>query len=188
MQSWPEEPQQPSPQQGPQSQPSQEIPQEPQSLQENQSFQEPQQLPRPHGAPPQRHGMRRSKLVLIAASAIVLAAALVAAYVTVGGDGEEQKVRTAVVNFSHAIDRNDNATMLSLLCRQEAVAVADDIDSPDDHGQPQAKLIPITVQDVHITRDVATVRISRPRQRPATLFLRKEDGAWKLCDPERYRH
>lgn len=175
MQSWPQHPQQPYPQQGPQP---------PQG--DHQQFLPPQG-PQPP-LPPQRHGLPRSKLVLIAASAIVLAAALVTAYFTVGDDGEQKQVRTTVVNFSHAIDRNDNATMLSLLCKEEAAAVADDIDSPNDHGQPQAKLIPITVKDVHITKDVAKVRITRPRQQPATLFLRKEGGAWKLCDPERYRH
>ncbi|MFF5259473.1 hypothetical protein ACFY4C_11060 [Actinomadura viridis] len=88
--------------------------------------------------------------------------------------------------FAHAVDRNDNATLLAMLCPQEAEGVVDDIDSPDDRGDPQAKAIPIKVENVQITGDVAEVRITRPQQGPATLFLRKQNGGWKLCDPERY--
>ncbi|MFG1858405.1 hypothetical protein ACGFJT_41700 [Actinomadura geliboluensis] len=100
--------------------------------------------------------------------------------------GEKDEIRTTVKAFASAIDRNDNVTLLSMLCPQEAAGVADDIDSPDGRGNSTAKTTPITVEDIEINGNVAEVRVTRPRQKPATVFLRKEKGIWKLCDTERY--
>ncbi|WP_067831854.1 hypothetical protein [Actinomadura kijaniata] len=57
---------------------------------------------------------------------------------------------------------------------------------PGGRGDPRAEPVPITVEDVRITGGVAEARATRPRRRPATLFLRGEGGVWKLCDPERH--
>ncbi|GAB3276322.1 hypothetical protein GCM10027589_01870 [Actinocorallia lasiicapitis] len=105
-----------------------------------------------------------------------------------GGDGggDQGDIRRAVTAFSAAVDRNDNVTLLSLLCPAEAVNVEDDIDSPDSTGDPQAPIHPLTIGEIKITGEVAEVTVSRPEQAPATVFLLRQNGAWKLCDPERY--
>ncbi|GAA1593984.1 hypothetical protein GCM10009678_90200 [Actinomadura kijaniata] len=144
--------------------------------------------------PPPRHTVPRRNLVfllslpvlLVAAAVAVVAGHLATSGPDLGGGGEQGKVRKVVTDFAAAVDRNDNAAVLSMLCPQEAEGVADDLDSPGDRGDPRAELVPITVEDVRITGDVAEARVTRPRQRPATLFLRREGGVWKLCDPERY--
>ncbi|WP_019630588.1 hypothetical protein [Actinomadura atramentaria] len=102
--------------------------------------------------------------------------------------GEQAVIQKTVTAFAGAVDRSDNATVLSMLCAQEAEGVADDIDAPDDHGDPKAALTPITVQNIRITGTTAQASITRPRQQPATVFLLKENGTWKLCDPLRYEH
>ncbi|MGW0444749.1 Rv0361 family membrane protein [Streptosporangium sandarakinum] len=143
--------------------------------------------------PPLHPSALRRKLLWVFALPVVLVVVVIAGYLARsgsdagGGGGEQDEIRKTVVDFSIAVDRNDNATVLSMLCLQEAEGVVYDIDSPDDHGDPQAELIPITVKDVRVTGDIAEVQVSRPQQQPATLFLRKENGSWKLCDPERYR-
>ncbi|MFC0041836.1 hypothetical protein [Actinomadura rayongensis] len=124
-------------------------------------------------------------LALVALVGVVVAGYLVVAGLNSAG-GEKDEIRKTVKEFAGAVDRNDNVTLLSMLCPQEAAGVADDIDAPDGRGDPNAKPIPIKVDDVKINGNVAEVRVTRPRQKPATLFLRKEKGVWKLCDTERY--
>ncbi|MGK5554581.1 Rv0361 family membrane protein [Actinomadura kijaniata] len=147
--------------------------------------------------PPPRHTVPRRNLVLLLSLPVLTVAAAVTVAVAAtgrlassgpgpGGGGEQGEVRKVVTDFAAAVDRNDNATVLSMLCPREAAGVADDLDSPGDRGDPRAELVPITVEHVRITGDVAEARVTRPRQPPATLFLRREGGAWKLCDPERY--
>lgn len=137
-------------------------------------------------APPLRHRLPRRTIVLICAL-LVLSAAAVAVYLAASGsDGEQEDIRRTVVDFAHAVDRDDTATVLTMLCAQEAEGVVDDVASPGDRGDPRAEVVPITVSGIRVTGDVAEVRVTRPQQSPVTLFLRKEDGSWKLCDPERY--
>lgn len=138
--------------------------------------------------PQQPRPGRWNPAVVVPLALVALVGVVVAGYLVIfgRGGGEKDEIRKTVKEFASAVDRNDNVTLLSLLCPQEAAGVADDIDSPDGRGDPNAKLIPITVEDIKINGIVAEVRVTRPRQKPATLFLRKEKGVWKLCDTERY--
>lgn len=150
----------------------------------------PQQPGRQQPWPQQPRPGRRNPAVVVPLALVALVGAVLAGYLVIsglgGGGGEKDEIRKTVKEFAHAVDRNDNVTLLSMLCPQEAAGVADDIDSPDGRGDPKAKLIPITVEDIKINGNIAEVHVTRPRQKPATLFLRKEKGVWKLCDTERY--
>jgi ketosteroid isomerase-like protein len=100
---------------------------------------------------------------------------------------DEDQIRTTVEKFAHAADREDTAAMISMLCEEEAQSLtADGEPSSDGRVLSPNYERPIKVSNIRVTGDVAQARVTRPAQRPATLYLRKETGTWKLCDPERY--
>jgi hypothetical protein len=99
---------------------------------------------------------------------------------------DEAQIRTTVEKFAHAVDREDTATMIAMLCEEEAQSLIDEVPSPDAHGLGPSYERPINISDIRVTGDVAKARVTRPAQQPATLYLRKEANTWKLCDPERY--
>lgn len=153
----------------------------------------------PFPAQSQRPRRPRRKLLLIALAIIALAVSAAVAFSalprtptgaapireTVEKPGEAQ-IRATVEKFARAVDREDTATMIAMLCEEEAQSVIDEIPSPDDSGLGPGYERPIDVADIRVTGDVATVRVTRPAQQPVTLYVRMEAGTWKLCDPERY--
>ncbi|MDA0637444.1 hypothetical protein OUY22_28905 [Nonomuraea sp. MCN248] len=148
--------------------------------------------PRPPSPAPPRPSLT-SWLVAGALIALAVCAAVVFAALSRTGpdptgaateNPEEARIRTTVETFAHAVDREDTAAMIGLLCEEEAEGVTRRSPRP---GLGPAHERPVEVTDVHVTGDVATARVTRPAQQPATLYLRREAGVWKLCDPERYR-
>jgi hypothetical protein len=100
---------------------------------------------------------------------------------------DEAQIREAVKDFAHAVDREDAATMLRLLCTEEAQSAVESGVSENDRGLVSRYERPVETSNIRIIGDVAQTRVTRPSQQPATLYLRKESGTWKLCDPERQR-
>ncbi|MEV0968430.1 Rv0361 family membrane protein [Microtetraspora glauca] len=148
---------------------------------------------------PQRPRRPHRKPLLIAATIITLAvsAAVVHSALSRTHPGAtpiretaekagEAQIRTTIEKFAHAVDREDTVTMVAMLCEEEAQSVIDEVPSPDDPGLDPSHERPIDVSDIRVTGDVAKARVTRPAQQPATLYLRKEAGTWKLCDPERH--
>ncbi|MCO6004905.1 YbjP/YqhG family protein [Actinoallomurus purpureus] len=118
----------------------------------------------------------------------VLAASAAIAYGAIAWTHQDEaQIRKTVEKFAHTADREDRSTMISMLCEEEAEAViADGEPSSDNRVLDPDHERPIKVSNIRVTGDVAQARVTRPAQHPATLYLRKEAGTWKLCDPERY--
>jgi hypothetical protein len=146
------------------------------------------------GAPAPRAGSAgRWAIVAVAAGlAVVVACGLVGCVVVtrVGGDqatvlstSDEAKIRKLVNQFAAAVDREDQAAIVALLCTEEAEGITDDedYDPSRDGGVTERRTAPITISDIRITGDVASARISRPSQPDTTLYFRKENGVWKVC-------
>ncbi|OLT14553.1 hypothetical protein BJF79_19000 [Actinomadura sp. CNU-125] len=100
---------------------------------------------------------------------------------------DEGRIRAAAEEFAHAVDREDTAAALDLMCAEEARGAAESGVAEDGDGLGADAERPVETSGVEVSGDLARVRVARPSQPPATLYLRKEDGAWKLCDPERLR-
>ncbi|MGI5321073.1 Rv0361 family membrane protein [Actinomadura nitritigenes] len=145
------------------------------------------QNPGPPLPPPPPHGRRRPRFVLLAGALTALAVfAGAAAYgVYWWTHRDERRVSSAVTDFAHAVDREDSATALGLMCAEEEQSAVEAGASTTDHGLGSRYERPVKTSDIKISGDVARVRLTRPSQQPATLYLRKEGGTWKLCDPER---
>ena len=41
--------------------------------------------------------------------------------------------------------------------------------------------LPVEISEVRVTGDVASVRVTRPPVPATTMYLRKENGVWKVC-------
>ncbi|MDY0811442.1 hypothetical protein [Kitasatospora purpeofusca] len=86
-----------------------------------------------------------------------------------------------VEQFATAVDQADVAKTVSLLCPEEANAIADS-DIPPDSSQLATTTQPIKVFNIQVQGNVATARVTRPGV-SATLLLRRDAGTWKVCDP-----
>ncbi|MFE9204269.1 hypothetical protein [Micromonospora sp. NPDC007230] len=99
---------------------------------------------------------------------------------------EESRIRSLVNDFAAAVDREDQSTILNLLCTAEVEEFMGD-DDFDPSSEPLAdppSVRPVTIADVRISADIASAQVTRPAQPTVTLhFLRKEDGTWKVCAP-----
>ncbi|GAA2118027.1 Rv0361 family membrane protein [Actinomadura napierensis] len=137
--------------------------------------------------PPPRHDRRRRRLVLLAGALTALAVfAGAAAYgVHRWTHRDERRVSSAVTDFAHAVDREDSATALGLMCAEEEQSAVESGAATTDHGLGSRYERPVKTSDIKISGDLARARLTRPSQQPTTLYLRKEGGTWKLCDPER---
>jgi hypothetical protein len=137
--------------------------------------------------PPSPRARRRRRPVLLAGALTALA--VLAGAAAYGADRwthrDERRVSGAVTEFAHAVDREDSATALGLMCAEEEQSAVESGASTTDHGLGSRYERPVKTSDIKITGDLARVRLTRPSQQPATLYLRKEGGKWKLCDPER---
>ncbi|MEU9019766.1 hypothetical protein [Actinomadura sp. NPDC048394] len=145
------------------------------------------QNPGPPLPPAPGHGQRRRRFVLLAGALTALAVFTGAAVYGVHWwtHRDERQVSSAVTEFAHAVDREDSATALGLMCAEEKQSAVESGASTTDHGLASRYERPVKTSDIKISGDLARARLTRPSQQPATLYLRKEGGTWKLCDPER---
>ncbi len=142
----------------------------------------------PHDPSSSRPSSRRRKTWwTLTAVGVLLAAVVVCVGVFLRperGDTEQSKVQKVVADFALAVDRGDTSTMVALLCLEEARGITDNDDnSADGERDTRSKPIPTTTSDVRIKGNVASAVVTRPAQKPASVYLRKEDGTWKMCAP-----
>lgn len=149
------------------------------------------------GPAPPPAGSRRAKLLLTGAAGLVVA--LLAggvAFFTLGGGGsgsgeaansDQAQIKRLVNNFADSIDRQDQRTMLSLMCAEEAADVTDsDGFDPNATGTstvPPDQKTKLTTSDVRIVGDMATARITREDRTADQLYFLKENSQWKVCAP-----
>ncbi|WP_131813693.1 Rv0361 family membrane protein [Mycolicibacterium fortuitum] len=131
---------------------------------------------------------RRSKLLIALAIAVPVLLILcgVGGWMWFSASREKGAIKDVASQFAEAIDTQDQDKMLATLCQEEHDLVTDgDTFDPADSG-PGAKdnRQPFEVTDVTVKDDVAQVQFLRPDSgHSGSLYLRKESGAWKVCDP-----
>ncbi|GAB3571564.1 hypothetical protein GCM10027445_27050 [Amycolatopsis endophytica] len=95
---------------------------------------------------------------------------------------EEDRVEDVADRFVTAVDTQDQRTMVELLCASEAAAVTGDDDyDPAYDGYTSGFARARSLDDVRISGDAASVRLTRPDQEASTLYLLRENGVWKVC-------
>lgn len=143
--------------------------------------------PPPGSGPPSEpppHGRGRLVLLVAAGALVVVAGVVVAVVALTRPRGDEADIRALVDRFALAVDREDQAAVVALLCAQEAADITedDDYDPANDGGlatQPPHR--DVRTSQVQVTGDVASARVERPEQDATTLWFRKEDGVWTVC-------
>lgn len=131
---------------------------------------------------------RRSKLLIALAIVVPVLLVLcgVGGWMWFSDSREKGAIKGVASQFAEAIDTQDQDKMLATLCQEEHDLVTDgDTFDPADSG-PGAKdnRQPFEVTDVTVKDDVAQVQFLRPDSgHSGSLYLRKESGAWKVCDP-----
>lgn len=116
---------------------------------------------------------------------VVLGAAAFGVHWVMSGD--ERDASAAVEEFAHAVDRGDQASMLVMLCVEEADALRESGVPEDEAGGGSDLERPIRTSDVEIRGNVARAVVRRPDQDPVAAYLKREAETWKMCDPERFR-
>ncbi|WP_131814239.1 hypothetical protein [Mycolicibacterium fortuitum] len=130
----------------------------------------------------------RSKLLIALAIVVPVLLVLcgVGGWMWFSDSREKGAIKSVASQFAEAIDTQDQDKMLAALCQEEHDLVTDgDSFDPADSG-PGAKdnRQPFEVTDVTVKDDVAQVQFLRPDSgHSGSLYLRKESGAWKVCDP-----
>lgn len=147
----------------------------------------PQQWPG-YQPPPPDSAPGRSKLLIALAIAVpvVLVLCGVGGWVWFSRSRDEGAIKDAAAQFADAIDTQDQDKFLAALCEEERDLVTDgDGFDPADSGPGTTDTSePFEVTDVTVKGDVAQVEFLRPKSNDSgSLFLRKESGAWKVCDP-----
>jgi hypothetical protein len=137
-------------------------------------------------------GSQRSlviRLLIITGAAVVGLVVLGAAAFGVhwAMSGDERAASASVEGFAHAVDRGDQVAVLAMLCSEEADALRESGVPEDETGGGSDLERPIRLSDVEIKGHVARAVVRRPDQEPATVYLKREAEAWKMCDPERLR-
>ncbi len=132
---------------------------------------------------PRGPGRRRALIGVVAG--LIAVTGSVTGYVAFGrGDSEQTKIRKVVAEFAVAADQVDMPKVLSLLCTQEAAELTSHDEAPTRGDRlVGVKPNPVTTSGITIKGDVAAVLVTRPAQKPAHLYLRKEKGTWKVCAP-----
>jgi ketosteroid isomerase-like protein len=133
---------------------------------------------------------RQWVLLVVAAGSICLlvlvAAGIVLSTVVARANSDEAKIAALVDDFAVAVDQSDQATIVTLLCAEEASAITEDDDyDPADNGPVtgQQKKPSVTTSDIRVNGETASAKIARPSQSDTTLYFRKEGGGWKVCAP-----
>ncbi|MBO3083037.1 Rv0361 family membrane protein [Cellulomonas fengjieae] len=139
-------------------------------------------------SPPPDPPRRRRWPWVVAAAAVVLvvAAAVVLPGILRRAFGDEAQIRAVVEDFARAVDREDQAAVIALLCDEEASAITedDDYDPANDGGvadPPSPR--PVRTSEIRVTGGVASARVARSGQPTITLWFRQEDDRWTVCAP-----
>jgi hypothetical protein len=139
--------------------------------------------PNPY-APP-----KRSKKGLWIALGLLGALAVIAVAVVVVinliGPSDQEQITSTINNFAEAVDKGNLPKAVTFMCSEEAQQVTErhNYDANSGDTMEPTNRLPVNVTDVHVTGDTATAQLTRPPQKAQTLHLKKEAGAWKLCDP-----
>lgn len=96
------------------------------------------------------------------------------------------EIRAAIAEFAEASDTADTEKMASLMCRAEAAEFTEGFEGDLDNGGPiePASRRPVDIDSITVTGDEAAVEVTRPPAPTKTFKLKREDGTWKLCNPE----
>jgi hypothetical protein len=90
-----------------------------------------------------------------------------------------------VDRFVTAVDSGDPATIVVLLCPEEAAGITENDDvapiDPSDQVAASTTTHPREITEVEVVGDIASARVSRPDQEPFTLYLRRDGETWKVC-------
>ncbi|MBS9532294.1 hypothetical protein KIH27_01675 [Mycobacterium sp. M1] len=101
---------------------------------------------------------------------------------------DENAIEDVAHRFAEAVDTQDQAVFLSTLCAEEyeQFTDAESFDPSDPGPAVNVSPEPFEVTNVTVKGDVAQVEFRRPTSgHSGSLYLRKESGAWKMCDPAR---
>jgi hypothetical protein len=118
---------------------------------------------------------------------IALALAVVTPVLFLADGSDDRQITRAITAFGQAVDRNDQPAAVSFLCAAEARQISEsgNYDAESAETDEPVNALPINVSDIRVTGEDATAQLSRPPQPPRTLHLKKENGEWKLCNPEK---
>jgi hypothetical protein len=123
-------------------------------------------------------------------AAVCAVAALLAVsgilYFALGGDENtpEGQVRQVLDDFATAVDTEDQARIVDLLCAEEAANITEDDDyDPTATGAEPATLVDRQISDIHVAGENASARITFPTHESFTIHLRQEKGTWHICAP-----
>jgi ketosteroid isomerase-like protein len=130
----------------------------------------------------------------VAVAAGLVLAVVAAVLLTTGGNRDQAKIRTVVNRFAAAVQNEDQARIVGLLCAEEAADITEDDDydpaATRVDGTRDKPVFPVHASNIRVTGDVASARVTSAFQRPTTLYFRKERGTWKVCASAaaRFRH
>ncbi|HKT03810.1 MAG TPA: hypothetical protein VJT31_30135 [Rugosimonospora sp.] len=130
--------------------------------------------------------MARRRRWIAAGLVLLIAVSIAVAVLVARGRTDTARIRALARDFTVAVDREDQAKIVSLLCAAEAGAVTGDdgYDPAHTGGAPAADgSLRITVTGIRVTGDTATARVSRGSRAPVTLNFRREAGGWRVCAP-----
>lgn len=126
---------------------------------------------------------KRQVVAVVSAVAILLAVSG-GLYFALSGNTPEVQVRDAVSDFATAVDTDDQAKIVDLLCSEEAAAITEDDDyDPTATGAEPATPLDRQISDIHITGETASARIIFSTHESTTIHLRQEKGIWHICAP-----
>ena len=144
--------------------------------------------PAPH--PPWQPRPTRRRGIWIAAGTAV---ALLAIGGSIGGvawhrhsetEAQLAQIRQTVTEFAEASDSADTPKMATLMCAAEAAEFTDQPDyDPDAEPITPGTRAAVDIGEISLAKDTATVDVTRPPTAAATFTLKREGGAWKLCNP-----
>jgi hypothetical protein len=113
---------------------------------------------------------------------IVLAGAITG-YILGQGNSNQAKIKEVITEFAAAVDEVNIPKVVELLCPEEAAGITDNPDTPASSNRLAVHPRAITVSNVKIKGNIASVLVTRPGQNPVTMYLRMEKGNWKVCAP-----
>ena len=130
---------------------------------------------------------KRHVLTTISHRAILFAISGVL-YLALGGcaNTPEAQVRQVINDFATAVDTEDQAKIVELLCTEEAANITEDDDyDPTANGSTleTATRLDRQISEIHITDEAASAKITFPNHESIIIDLRQENGIWHICAP-----
>ncbi len=107
----------------------------------------------------------------------------------VGAKGtDDAEISSVLLDFANVVESGSTQQVVELLCAEEAATFADRVSGGEEAEQGGAtedgrRQRPVDISDIVIRGDIASVRVARPPSEPRPLYLRREDGRWKVCAP-----